>query len=132
VDDDFSFPIFRSSIWLIALVSTLGFATVIASIAELKHRHSLLSISYRFLPLLGAFTGAILWSASFILPVHSFGVFRLILSAIPVFGIAPILVAPITGLPYLPMTIHAVLAACALVWLLRRNARWFAAHLEEV
>ena len=132
VDDDFSFPIFRSSIWLIALVSTLGFATVIASIAELKHRHSLLSISYRFLPLLGAFTGAILWSASLILPVHSFGVFRLILSAIPVFGIAPILVAPITGLPYLPMTIHAVLAACALVWLLRRNARWFAAHLQEV
>lgn len=132
VEVAFSFPPLRSTVWLIALVSTLAFATVIASIAELKHRHTLLSISYRFLPLIGAFAGALCWSASFIVPLHSLGVFRLILSAIPVLGITPILVAPITGLPCLPMTIHAVLASCALIWLLRRNARWFAAHLEEV
>ena len=132
VEVNFSFPVLRSIVWLIALISTLAFATVIASIAELKHRHSLLSFSYRFLPLLGAFVGALVWSASFIVPLQSVGMFRLALSAIPVLGITPILVAPITGLPYLPMTVHAVLASCALVWLLRRNARWFAAHLEEV
>lgn len=132
VDVDFSFSPLHSTVWVLSLISTLGFATVIASIAELKHRHNILSISYRFIPLFVAFAGALMWSASFIVPLHSAGTVRLCLSAIPVLGIAPILVAPITSLPYLPMTIHAVLASAALVWLLRRNARWFAAHLEDV
>lgn len=122
----------RGVAWLVALISALGLATVIASIAELKHRHSLLSISYRFLPLLGAFVGAMAWGASFIMPLHACGVFRLIVSSVPIVGIAPILVAPVTGLPYLPMMTHAVLATIGLTWLLKRNARWFAAHLEEV
>ena len=127
-----SFPLAHGAAWIVALVSALGLATVIASIAELKHRHSLLSISYRFLPLIGAFIGATAWGASFIVPLHACGVFRLIISAMPIVGIAPILVAPVTGLPYVPMMIHAVLAIIGLTWLLKRNARWFAAHLEEV
>ena len=86
----------------------------------------------RFLPLLGAFIGAVAWGASFIAPLHQCGVFRLIVSALPIVGIAPILVAPITGLPYTPMVIHSLLAIIGLTWLLKRNARWFAAHLEEV
>jgi hypothetical protein len=129
---DLSFSLAHGAAWLVALVSALGLATVIASIAELKHRHSLLSVSYRFLPLLGAFIGALAWGASFIMPLHACGVFRLIVSALPIIGIAPILVAPVTGLPYLPMMTHAVLAMIGLTWLLKRNARWFAAHLEEV
>ena len=129
---DLSFSLAHGAAWLVALVSALGLATVIASIAELKHRHSLLSVSYRFLPLLGAFFGAMVWGASFIMPLHACGVFRLIVSALPIVGIAPILVAPVTGLPYAPMMIHAVLAIIGLTWLLKRNARWFAAHLEEV
>jgi len=129
---DLSFSIARGLAWIVALVSALGLATVVASIAELKHRHSLLSISYRFIPLLGAFLGAVAWGASFIVPLHSCGVFRLVVSALPIVGIAPILVAPVTGLPYLPMMVHAVLAILGLTWLLRCNARWFAAHLEEV
>jgi hypothetical protein len=129
---DLSFSLAHGAAWLVALVPALGLATVIASIAELKHRHSLLSVSYRFLPLLGAFFGAMVWGASFIMPLHACGVFRLIVSALPIVGIAPILVAPVTGLPYAPMMIHAVLAIIGLTWLLKRNARWFAAHLEEV
>lgn len=129
---DLSFSLLHGTAWLVALLSALGLATVIASIAELKHRHSLLSVSYRFLPLLGAFLGAMAWGASFIVPLHACGVFRLIVSALPIVGIAPILVAPVTGLPYLPMMTHAVLAIIGLSWLLKRNARWFAAHLEEV
>jgi hypothetical protein len=129
---DLSFSLAHGAAWLVALVSALGLATVIASIAELKHRHSLLSVSYRVLPLLGAFFGAMVWGASFIMPLHACGVFRLIVSALPIVGIAPILVAPVTGLPYAPMMIHAVLAIIGLTWLLKRNARWFAAHLEEV
>lgn len=129
---DLAWSLARRAIWIVALVSALGLATVVASIAELKHRHSLVSISYRFLPLLGAFIGALAWSASFIAPLHVCGIFRLIVSALPIVGIAPILVAPITGLPYVPMVIHSVLATIGLTWLLKRNARWFAAHLEEV
>ncbi len=129
---DLSISLVHGAAWLVALVSALGLATVIASIAELKHRHSLLSIAYRFLPLLGAFVGAIAWGASFIIPLHACGIFRLIVSALPIVGIAPILVAPVTGLPYLPMMTHALLAIIGLTWLLKRNARWFAAHLEEV
>ena len=129
---DVSFSLMHGAAWLVVLVSTLGLATVIASIAEIKHRHSLLSISYRFLPLLGAFVGAMVWGASFIIPLPACGVFRLIVSALPIVGIAPILVAPVTALPYLPMMIHAVLAIAGITWLLKHNARWFAAHLEEI
>lgn len=129
---EFTFSSFQTSVWLIALLSTLSFATVVASIAELKHRHHILSIAYRFIPLVGAFFGALIWGLSFLIPFSSVGGFRMALSALPVVGIAPILVAPVTGLSLMPMLIHAIAASAALVWLLRRNARWFAAHLEEV
>jgi hypothetical protein len=129
---DVSFALVHGITWLVALVAALGLATVVASIAELKHRHSFLSLSYRILPILGAFLGALAWGLSFIMPLHSCGVFRLIVSALPIVGIAPILVAPVTGLPYLPMVTHAAGATIGVVWLLKHNARWFAAHLEEV
>lgn len=131
-DVEFPLSLTASLVWLVALISTLSFATVIASIAELQHRHALLSVAYRFIPLTGAFLGALVWGLSFILP-HSFvGTFRLVFSSLPIVGIAPILLAPITNLSWIPMTIHAALASLALIWVLRRNARWFAAHLEEV
>jgi hypothetical protein len=129
---DLSFSLVRGAAWLLALISALGLATVIASIAELKHRHTILSISYRFIPLVGAFLGAVAWGGAFVIPMQACGVFRLIVSSLPIVGIAPILLAPVTGLPYFPMMTHAVLAIIGLTWLLKRNARWFAAHLEEV
>lgn len=129
---EFPFSLSTSLVWLVALISTLSFATVIASIAELQHRHALLSVAYRFLPLVGAFLGALVWGGSFILPYSSLGTFRLVFSSLPVVGITPILLAPITNLSWIPMIIHAGLASLALLWMLRRNARWFAAHLEEV
>lgn len=119
-------------IWLFALSSTLAVSTIIASISELQHRHALLSVCYRFVPIVIALTGAVAWSFSFILPYQSAGILRLIMSAIPVLGIAPILAAPVTNLPYFPMLLHGVLALLTMILLLRRNARWFAAHLEEV
>jgi hypothetical protein len=131
-DVEFPFSLLTSLMWLAALISTLAFATVVASIAELKHRHAILSVTWRLLPLTGAFLGALVWGLSFILPYHALGTFRLVFSALPVVGIAPILLAPITNLSWVPMTIHALLASSALLWILRRNARWFAAHLEEV
>ncbi len=119
-------------VWLVALVSTLSFAAMIASIAELKHRHALWTIAYRFLPMTVALLGAALWSLSFILPYDSLGMFRLAISSIPVVGMAPIVVGPAVSLPLLPMGIHAVLSSALFLLLLKRNARWFAAHLEEI
>jgi hypothetical protein len=119
-------------VWILALVSTLSFATMIASIAELKHRQALWIIVYRFLPMTLAVVGAAVWSFSFILPYHALGTLRLILSSIPVVGMAPIFVAPAINLPLLPMVVHAILASAMFLVLLQRNARWFAAHLEEV
>jgi hypothetical protein len=131
-DFEFSLSLSQTVVWLMALMSTLSFATVVASIAELKHRHHLLNIAYKFIPLVGAFFGALVWGLSFIVPFPFVGDFRMALSALPVVGIAPVLVAPVIRLPVLPMFLHAVTAAVAMVWILRRNARWFAAHLEEV
>ena len=118
--------------WLIALVSTLSFAAILASIAELKHRQAVWTMIYRFLPITLAVFGAALWSFSFILPYDSMGIFRLVLSSIPIMGMAPIVVGPAISLPVLPMVIHAAFSIAMFLVLLKRNARWFAAHLEEI
>jgi hypothetical protein len=119
-------------IWLLALIATLGLATVVASIAELKHRHSLLSIAYKFIPILIALVGAAVWGGSFVFPTDAMATFRLWLSAVPIVGMTPIFLAPIIKLPLLPLLIHAACSVVLLKWALVYNARWFAAHLEEV
>jgi hypothetical protein len=119
-------------LWGIALVATMALATVIASISELKHRHAFVSILYRFVPLLAASLGALAWAFSLFSRAEGVGIFRLVVAAIPVLGMVPIMVAPITNLPVLPLLVHSALAGVTLVLILRRNARWFAAHLEEV
>lgn len=119
-------------LWLLTLIASLALATVLASISELKHRHTLLSFGYKFVPMLLAFMGAAAWGASFVFSYQSLGVLRLSLSSLPIIGLGPVVVAPVTNLPLFPMATHALLATAAVVILLRRNARWFAAHLEEV
>jgi hypothetical protein len=118
--------------WLFVLVSTFGLATVIASIAELKHRHSVLSFSYKVMPILIAILGAVLWGATFIFPTDAMATLRMWLAAIPIIGMTPIFLAPIIKLPVLPLLIHGVCSVVLLKWALAHNARWFAAHLEEV
>lgn len=118
--------------WVVALVATMALATVIGSISELKHRHSLVSFLYKFVPFAAAVLGAALWGFSFVLPSEAMGTCRLIVSAIPIVGIAPVLIAPATSLPLISLFVHSLLAISAFVFILRRNARWFAAHLEEV
>ena len=48
-DDPFEFPL-----WMISLAASLTLAAVIASIADLKHRHNLLSFTYKYVPCLPA------------------------------------------------------------------------------
>jgi hypothetical protein len=118
--------------WVVALIATMALATVVGSISELKHRHSFVSFLYKLVPFAAAVLGAALWGFSFVMPSEAMGTVRLIVSAIPIVGIAPVLIAPATSLPVMSLALHALLATSAFVFILRRNARWFAAHLEEV
>lgn len=118
--------------WVVALIATMALATVIGSISELKHRHSFVSFLYKVVPFAAAVLGAALWGLSFVLPSEAMGMARLVVSALPIVGIAPVLVAPATSLPVASLAVHALLATVAFFFILRRNARWFAAHLEEV
>jgi hypothetical protein len=125
-------PIWQLLTWLLVLIVAFGLATVIASIAELKHRHSVLSFTYKVMPILIALIGAAIWGGTFILPTDSMATLRLWLSAIPIVGMTPIFLAPIIKLPLLPLLVHGACSVVLLKWALMHNARWFAAHLEEV
>ncbi len=119
-------------LWLFVLVAAFGLATVIASIAELKHRHSVLSFVYKVMPISIAILGAAVWGGSFIFPTDTMAALRLWLAAIPILGMTPIFLTPIIKLPLLPLLIHGACSVVLLRWALAHNARWFAAHLEEV
>ena len=65
---------------------TLGLATLIASIAELKHRHCLLSFTYKYIPLGIAFFGALIWGFSFLFEGSTASVIRSITSSFEAVG----------------------------------------------
>ena len=119
-------------VWLLTLVTSLGLATMMASLSELKHRQSVLSFTYRYVPILFALLGAVVWSGSFLFIGDSSSLLRTVITVLPIVGMTPIFVAPILNLPVYMMLAHALFSTILLVVALRHNARWFAAHLEEV
>jgi len=118
--------------WLVALISSLALATILASVSELKHRQSVLSFAYKFVPIAFALLGAAVWAASFIFLGEQSSIVRMIITVLPIVGMAPMFVAPILNVPVYMMTIHAAASLVMITIALRQNARWFAAHLEEV
>ena len=54
------------------------------------------------------------------------------LTGTPVLGIAPILIAPIFKPMVDVLTVHSILTILVCLYVLRANAHWFAAHLEEL
>ncbi len=118
--------------WGAVLVLTLGLLTTIASIADLKHRESILSILNRYVPFAIAMVGAFLWVGSFIFVQEWAGTFRLALAAVPIVGLLPLLMAPIIALPLPVLVAHGAASLLGLTMVLRSNSAWFAAHLEEV
>lgn len=126
------------SLWLIAICFSFGLATIIASIAELKHRHTVINFTYRYLPLLFCFLGAALWMLSFIFDGSGVvaesapATFRAITAAIPIIGLAPVLVAPIFKPTLWVLVVHTLLSIIAILMITRYNSQWFAAHLEEI
>jgi len=119
-------------LWVLALLASLSLATLIASIADLKHRHQFFSIGYRYVPLFFCLAGGFVWTGSFLFDGPFFGYFRALLSALPIVGAASILVAPVMQPQLSVLVVHLLLTSVLLVVALKRNARWFAAHLEEL
>jgi hypothetical protein len=119
-------------VWLIALVSGLLLATLISSIADLKHRFSLTSLCYRYVPLAFALLGGAFWGTSFLFSVELMHKLRILLAALPIAGITPTLLAPIFTPDYGVLVTHALLSVALLTIVARANVRWFAAHLEQI
>lgn len=122
----------HSLLWLLALLSSMGLATLVASISDLKGRHQFWSFLYRIIPLFISALGIFLWGLSFLSISPSAGIFRNLLLAIPVIGIGPIIIAPVVQPEFYILLIHSFLSSLLIWILLRKNARWFAAHLEEL
>lgn len=119
-------------VWLLAITTSLALATIMASISELKHRHHLLSIFYRYVPIAIALLGGTVWAATLLIDSGSMGMVRGMIAGLPVIGTAPLLLGPIINLPITVMLPHAIFAGALFIFMLRKNARWFAAHLEEI
>jgi len=119
-------------LWIVALIMAVSLTTIISSIADLKHRQAVVNILYRYIPMALAVLGGIFWLATFLVPSHTAGFVRLSLTAVPILGLAPLFFAPITRPEVWVIVIHAVGSGLLVKIILRGNARWFAAHLEEV
>ena len=119
-------------LWLIALSSSLALAMAIGSISDLKQRHSILSFAYRYVPLAVCLIGTAVWAVSFIIDTDQAIMIRNIVAALPVVGITPVLLAPAFQPALDILTFHSLLAVAAIVLVFKRNAHWFAAHLEDL
>jgi len=119
-------------LWLLTLTISLALAALVTSIADLRHRYSLVSVLYRYVPLAITLLGGVLWGVSFLFPDHLVHPYRITLSARPLAGITPTLLAPIFTLEYGVLVVHALLSCILLVVVGRANVRWFAAHLEDL
>lgn len=119
-------------IWILAISSSMALATLVASIADLKHRHQLLSFAYRYIPLLLAVIGSLAWMVSFVGDGYVAYLARNIIGALPLLGMTPILVAPVFQPATLVLLIHTILTLLLFAIVMRQNVRWFAAHIEEI
>jgi hypothetical protein len=118
--------------WIVVLTLGVFLTTLISSIAELKRRHSFLTALYRYVPLLISFMGAFLWLATLLFDTESFLTIRSFVTAIPLVGLTPLLLAPLFRPGTWPMVIHGLSSFVLIVILLKANARWFSAHVEEL
>lgn len=119
-------------LWISAIISSLSTLTIIASIAELKHRHSLVSFLYRYIPILCFAVGTGTWLFTIFSAGNAMSTVQYFVSALPLFGLSPIVLSPVFKLDPMLMAAHTVVASLFVVILLRINSRWFAAHLEEI
>ena len=119
-------------LWISAIISSLGAMSIIASIAELKHRHSMVSFLYKYIPIICFAVGTTTWLFTLFYAGEAAHSVQYFVSALPLFGLSPIVLAPVFKISPTLMALHTVFASAFVVVLLRLNSRWFAAHLEEI
>ncbi len=127
----FSEPI-AALLWLIAVSASLIVVTLISSIAELKERHSSLSVLYRYVPILCCLLGAGIWTASVVYGVGVGALVQHVLASLPVFGVVAVMLGPLLNMNLNVIAAHAILSVALACLLLRLNAQWFSGHLEEL
>ncbi len=119
-------------LWLASIVGSLCAVTIVASIAELKERHSPVSFVYRYLPLIlwcagtGIWGLVLLWGSGGTLLLHN------LIACIPIVGFSPLVLSPVFHVAGHTLALHALLSSALVIVILRHNSRWFAAHLEEL
>lgn len=118
--------------WLLAISTSLGVTVVIASVAELKQRVVLLSILYRYTPLLLCVIGGALWAITLFDALPNHDLINNIVASLPILGLTAVILQPIVSLSLTTLFVHAILSTALMLFILRKNALWFAAHLEEI
>lgn len=119
-------------LWISSIISSLGVMSVIASISELKHRHSLVSFLYKYIPVICFLVGTGCWVYTLFHAGNVSMTMQYVISALPLFGISPMILSPIFHSSPTILAIHTLLACVSIVVIFRLNSRWFAAHLEEI
>ena len=118
--------------WLLGLAIGLGVLTIIVSTADLRERGSWYMALVRFVPLSVWSIGTLVWLASIVGDSPAAVVLRNIVSATPVAGLSAILLAPVVE-PHVGVFVaHAGLSLALIVYILRSNTNYFAAHIEEL
>ncbi len=119
-------------IWFLTLFFALSFATLIASISDLKQRYSILGIIYKFVPIMLSIVGLIFWSITFIFESDFVSHARFLTTSLPIIGLGPVLATPIVKPNIMALIIHCLVTIFLFKTLLSKNGRWFAAHLEDL
>jgi hypothetical protein len=118
------------SVWVLTLSCSFGLTTLLASVADLKSRHTFIGWVYRYVPLAICACGAILWAFLFLF--EEAYLVRDVISSLPIAGSLPILLAPVFQPRMDVLCLHFVLSGLLIALVTRYNTRWFAAHLEEI
>ena len=119
-------------LWISCIISSLGAMTVIASISELKQRHSMVSFFYKYVPVMCFLVGTMTWTFTLFNAGKASLLLQYLVSSLPLLGLSPMVLAPLFKLDPTIMALHTVLASALVCVLLRMNSRWFAAHLDDI
>ncbi|RME61565.1 MAG: hypothetical protein D6780_01400 [Candidatus Dadabacteria bacterium] len=117
--------------WFTALITSFCLATIIGSIADLKSRSSLFGFLYRYFPIVVAMIGGGFWALSFLL-LGDMDLYRGIITALPIFGIVPVLLSPVFYPSTSYLILHSSLSLLLIAYFLKKNAEWFGTHLDQV
>ena len=119
-------------IWLLGLIISLAVLTLLGSIAELKHRRPMHYLVFKYVPLLISILGGSIWVISLAFPGEMLSYARSMIAVIPISGLFPLILSPLFLFNENIIAWHIIIATLIIVILMYTNARWFAAHLEEL